>query len=196
LKYCRVVWDFDGVLLDSRAEAWHAGSEILTLIGISVDIQSQETFRKYFTQDGIISEADRETLRALHRLIMKSRKHLLKLHACLALVDRLNVPSEIVTSSSITLPQQVLSEQVKLFANIRGQETNTKGALLRTLSKNTVFITDTIVDIKRCHEHALTVIAVGWGYDSTEALKNAGPEFFVGSVAELEAVLGKLELLS
>lgn len=195
MKYDRVVWDFDGVLVDSRSEAWRAASEILALIGIKVDIQSQETFRKYFTQAGIIPEADRETLRAMHRLVMKSRAHLLKLHPCLALAARLNVPSEIVTSSSVTVPQQVLGEHTELFVNIRGQESATKGALLRTLSRNAIFITDTIVDIKRCHDHGLAVIAVGWGYDSIVALRHSSPDFLVESSAELEALLGKLELL-
>jgi phosphoglycolate phosphatase-like HAD superfamily hydrolase len=195
LKYDRVAWDFDGVLVDSRSEAWRAASEILALIGIRVDIQSQETFRKYFTQDGILSEADRETLRAMHHLVMNSRAHMLELQPCLALVARLNVPSEIVTSSSVTIPQQVLGEQAKLFINIRGQESDTKGALLRTLSRNAIFITDTIVDIKRCHELGLTVIAVGWGYDSIVALNRSSPDFLVESSEELGALLNELQLL-
>ncbi len=195
MKYDRVVWDFDGVLVDSRSEAWRAASEILALVGINVDIQSQETFRKYFTQDGIISEADRETLRAMHRLVMNSRAHLLELQPCLVLVARLNVPAEIVTSSSVTLVQQALGEQAKLFVNIRGQERDTKGALLCTLSPNAIFITDTIVDIKRCHELGLTVIAVGWGYDSIVALNRSNPDFLVESSVELEALLDELQLL-
>lgn len=195
MKYDRVVWDFDGVLVDSRSEAWRAASEILAMIGIKVDIQSQETFRKYFAQDGTISKADRDTLRAMHGLIMRNRTELLETNPCLALVARLNVPSEIVTSSSVALVQQVLGEQAELFVNIRGQETDTKGALLRTLSRDAIFITDTIVDIKRCQDHGLTVIAVGWGYDSTVALKNSRPDFLVESSIELESLLKELELL-
>lgn len=195
LRYERVVWDFDGVLVDSRFEAWRVASEILALTGFKVNIQSQEAFRKYFTQDGIISKADRETLRAMHRLVMNSRAHLLELQPCLTLVARLNVPAEIVTSSSVTLVQQALGEQAKLFVNIRGQESDTKGALLRTLSRTAIFITDTIVDIKRCHELGLTVIAVGWGYDSIVALKISSPDFLVESSVELEALLDKLKLL-
>jgi len=195
LRYERVVWDFDGVLVDSRLEAWRTAAELLALIDIKVDIQSQEAFRKYFSKDGIISEADRETLRAMHRLIMRNRAELLETHPCLALVPQLNVPSEIVTSSSVTLVQDVLDEQAELFVNIRGQEDDTKSALLRTLTHNTIFITDTIVDVKRCHENRLTVIAVGWGYDSVVALKNSRPDFLVESSAQLEALFVKLELL-
>ena len=195
LKYDRVVWDFDGVLVDSRSEAWRAAAEILALVGINIDIQSQETFRKYYTQDGIISEADRKTLRAMHRLVMNSRVHLLELQPCLGLAARLKVPAEIVTSSSVILVQQALGEHAKLFVNIRGQESDTKVALLRTLPLNAIFITDTIVDIKRCHELSLTVIAVGWGYDSIIALRDASPDFLVESSSELEMLLDKLQLL-
>ena len=195
MKYDRVAWDFDGVLVDSRSEAWRAASEIIALIGINVDIQSQETFRKYFTQDGMISKGDRETLRAMHRLTMRNRTELLEPHPCLTLVARLNVPSEIVTSSSVNVPQQVLGEQAKLFVNIRGQENDTKDALLRSLSQKTIFITDTIVDIKRCHDYALAVIAVGWGYDSIVALKSSRPDFIVESSEELGALLNELQLL-
>ena len=131
----------------------------------------------------------------MHRLVMNSRAHLLELQPCLALVARLNVPAEIVTSSSVTLVQQALVEQAKLFVNIRGQESDTKGALLRTLSRNAIFITDTIVDIKRCHELGLTVIAVGWGYDSIVALNRSSPDFLVESSEELGALLNELQLL-
>jgi phosphoglycolate phosphatase-like HAD superfamily hydrolase len=195
LRYDRVIWDFDGVLVDSRSEAWRAASEILGLLAIKVDIRSQETFRKYFTQDGVVADSDRAILRAMHRLIMQSRAHLLEPLPCLALVGRLNVPSEIVTSGSAAIAQSILGEQAKLFLNIRGQESDTKDALLRTLSHNAVFITDTIVDVARCHDRALAVIAVGWGYDPIAALKSSRPDFLVESSAQLEALLGELELL-
>ncbi len=195
MRYDRVVWDFDGVLVDSRSEFWRAASDILALLGFKVDIQSQETFRQYFTRRGILPDSDRETLRAMHRLIMHSRAHLLEPLPCLALVPRLKVPSEIMTSGLAAIAQKVLGKDAKLFVNIRGQESGTKQSLMRTMSRNAIFITDTVADIARCQEQAVTVIAVGWGYDSTAALKDLHPDFLVESAAELEAVLGELELL-
>lgn len=195
MRYDRVVWDFDGVLVDSRSEFWCAASEILALLGIKVDIRSQETFRQYFTRDGIVPDSDRTILRAMHRLIMQSRAHLLEPLPCLTLVARLNVPSEIVTSGLAAVAQKVLGEQAKLFVNIRGQESGTKESLMRMVSRNAIFITDTIVDIARCHEQALAVIAVGWGYDTLAALKSSRPDFLVESSAQLEALLGELGVL-
>lgn len=195
MSYDRVVWDFDGVLVDSRSEFWRAASEILALLGIKVDIRSQETFRQYFTRKGIIPDSDRLILRAMHGLIMQSRAHLLQPLPCLALVPRLNVPSEIVTSGLAAVAQRVLGEQAKLFVNIRGREDDTKDALLRTVQRDAICITDTIVDIARCHKQALTVIAVGWGYDSITALNDSHPDFLVKSSAELETLFGELKLL-
>ena len=195
MRYDRVVWDFDGVLVDSRSEFWRAASEILGLLGINVDIQSQETFRRYFTRGGILPDPDRETLRAMHRLIMKSRAHLLEPLPCLALAARLNVTSEIVTSGLAAFAQKVLGERAKLFADIRGQESGTKDSLMRTVSRSAIFITDTIADIGRCRDQALTVIAVGWGYDSVAALERLRPDYLVESPAQLEALLGELKLL-
>jgi phosphoglycolate phosphatase-like HAD superfamily hydrolase len=131
----------------------------------------------------------------MHRLVMKSRTHLLKRHPCLALVARLNVPSEIVTSSLAAFAQMVLGAEVEHFVHIRGHETATKGSLMRTLSRNAIFITDTVVDVKRCQDHGLAVIAVAWGYDTSVALRHSQPDFLVESSAELESLLEELELL-
>ena len=196
LRYDRAVWDFDGVLVDSRSEFWRAASEILALLGIDVDIQSQEMFRRYFTRDGILPAPDREVLRAMHRLIMQSRAHLLKPLPCLALVARLNVPSEIVTSGLAAVARKVLSEQAKLFVNIRGYENGTKDSLVRTLPRNAIFITDTVRDVTRCHEQGIAVIATGWGYDALTALKSSSPDFLVETLAQLEALLEELNLLT
>src|SRR5690348_2954088 len=98
MKYQSVAWDFDGVLVDSRTEAWRAASEILALFGATVEIQSQDVFRQYFVRDGIVPETETSTLRDMHRLVMRSRAHRLQLFPCVSLVPRLNVPSEIVTS--------------------------------------------------------------------------------------------------
>jgi len=195
LRYDSVVCDFDGVLVDSRSEAWRTASEILALLNIKVDIQSQETFRDYFTRGGMFPDSDREILRSMHRMVMQSRVHLLKLFPCSTLVARLNIPSEIVTSGLASVAEKVLGKQAKLFVNIRGRENGTKDKLLRTVSRNAICITDTVVDIARCHEQALAVIAVGWGYDSIVALKSSRPDFLVESVAQLETLFRKLNLL-
>jgi phosphoglycolate phosphatase-like HAD superfamily hydrolase len=195
LKYDSVVWDFDGVLVDSRAEAWRAASEILALLGTEVDIRSQETFRHYFTQGGTMRESDTAILRAMHRLVMQSRTQLLKPFPCLALVARLNVPAEIVTSGLATVARTVLGEHANLFVSIRGREIDSKDALLRTVSINAICVTDTVVDIARFHRQSRPAIAVGWGYDSIAALKSADPDFLVESMSQLEMLFEQLGLL-
>jgi phosphoglycolate phosphatase-like HAD superfamily hydrolase len=131
----------------------------------------------------------------MHRLVMQSRIHLLKPLPCVALVPRLNVPSEIVTSGLAAVAREVLGERARLFISIRGHESGTKDSLLQTVSRNAIVITDTIGDIARCRAQALAVIAVGWGYDSLAALKTASPDFLVESPTQLEELFDELKLL-
>lgn len=195
MNYNSIVWDFDGVLVDSRAEAWRAASEILALLGVDIIIRSQLTFRRYFTQNAILSESDVMTLRSMHAMIMRNRAHLLVPFPSLAIVPRLKVPSEIVTSGSVTVAQIVLAEATNLFVNIRGRESGTKDILFDTVPTSAICITDTAVDIKRCHERSLAVVAVSWGYDSISKLKHSHPTYIVESFAQLESLLSKLNLL-
>jgi phosphoglycolate phosphatase-like HAD superfamily hydrolase len=195
MKYEAVAWDFDGVLADSRAEAWRAASEILALVGIDVEVRSQETFRKYLTRSDVFQKSDTVTLRAMHRLIMHSRTHLVKLFPCIALVPRLAVPSEILTSGSAAVAQKILGDNAQSFARIRGHEEDGKEALLRSMSSNAIFVTDTVVDVARCQELSRAVIAVGWGYDPVDALQRASPDFLVESTSQLEVLFERLGLL-
>lgn len=188
MMYDSVVWDFDGVLVDSCAEAWRAASEILGLLGLDVDIQSQEAFRHYFTRDEF-GEGSNDALRAIHRLVMHSRSHLVEPFPCLALVGQQTVPAEIATSSSATFVRKVLGSRAGLFAHIRGRESGKKDALLHMVSRRAIVVTDTVVDIQRCREQSLAVIAVGWGYDPITVLKRAGPDFLVESSNQLEEVM-------
>lgn len=195
LRYERVIWDFDGVLVDSRLEAWRAASELLALLGITVSVRSQDEFRRFFTGGDLLSDPDRATLRATHRLIMRSRADLLDPHPCLALVERLSVPSEIMTSGLEAFAKSVLGDREKLFAAIRGNETGPKGSLLQAAPPASIFVTDTIGDIARCRDRGLDVIAVGWGYDSLPALRNARPDYLVESPIQLESLFKGFNLL-
>jgi phosphoglycolate phosphatase-like HAD superfamily hydrolase len=195
MTYDSVAWDFDGVLADSRAEAWRAASEILALVGIEVEIRSQETFRKYFTRSGVFRESETVTLRGMHRLVMNSRALLVKLFPCISLVARLSVPSEVVTSGLATVAHKVLGEHANSFVRIRGREDDSKEGLLRTVSDDAICVTDTVVDVARCRQLPRVVIAVGWGYDPIDALKDSAPDFFVESPPQLEELFEHLALL-
>lgn len=195
MSYDSVAWDFDGVLADSRAQAWRTASEILALLGITVEIGSQETFRKYFTRSEIFPQADTATLRGMHRMVMNTRTHLIQLFPCISLVARLSVPSEVVTSGLASVAQKVLGDHARTFTRIRGREVDSKRELLRSLSSESVFVTDTVVDVARCRELSLGVIAVGWGYDPADALRNAQPNFLVDSMSDLERLFARLGLL-
>jgi hypothetical protein len=195
LKYDSVVWDFDGVLADSRATAWEAASDILALLGTKADIQSQESFRRYFKKSDAGAEWETSALRNMLRLVMKNRAHLVKLFPCIELVPRLCVPSRIISSGLAAVAQTILGERAELFSDIRGHEHGTKDELLRSVSDAAVFISDTVGDIVRSRQQSRSVIAVGWGYDPIVVLKVANPTFLAESLAQLEALFRNAGLI-
>jgi phosphoglycolate phosphatase-like HAD superfamily hydrolase len=195
LNYDSVIWDFDGVLADSRAMTWQAASEILALLGTKVDIHSQEVFRRHFKKSDARADWETSALRDVLRLVMKNRAHLLKLFPCIELVPRLCVPSRIISSGLAVVAQTALGRNAALFADIRGREHGTKDELLRSVSDKAIFISDTVGDIARSHEQSRAVIAVGWGYDSLALLKKANPAFLADSSALLEAYFRNVGLI-
>jgi phosphoglycolate phosphatase-like HAD superfamily hydrolase len=194
--YDCLAWDFDGVLVDSRAEAWRAASEIMALLGVAVDIKSQATFRKYFTASPSQDSGDTEVLRAMHRLVMRSRAHLLQLLPCFELIPRLCVETQIVTSGSRAVVRTVLGDRAGLFTAIRGREEGPKDELLGALSSHAICVTDTTTDIGKCRQRSLAVIAVSWGYDTIADLQRAEPDHLVTTTAELQDLFVRLGLLS
>jgi phosphoglycolate phosphatase-like HAD superfamily hydrolase len=195
VTYDSVVWDFDGVLVDSRAESWHVASQILTLFNTSVNICSQETFRRYFINEGIVQQTETPILRDMHRLVMRTRTRHFRLFPVVEFVSRLTVPSEIITSGFASNARAVLAERAALFTTIRGHEEGSKRELLGTVSARAICVTDTIADIARCRELQRAVIAVGWGYDSAYALKEAQPHYFVHTASELHTLFTHLGLV-
>ena len=69
-------------------------------------------------------------------------------------------------------------------AGVRGvlQELNANPA-------STVFVGDSSVDIRTAHNADLPACGVTWGFRSRQSLEDAGADFLVSAVPELEAVL-------
>ena len=194
-RHKAVVWDFDGVLGDSRRLSWRAAKEILALIGQQVEIETQETFRDYMVHGVDVSREEAEILRSMHRLVMRSRADQIPLFDCVALAAHLAVPSEIVTSGLADVARIALGETAASFVRIRGRESGDKQSLLDTLPANALFVTDTTVDVARAKERSIPTIAVTWGYDPEEELVKEEPDFLVRTSVELGHVFRELELV-
>lgn len=191
----RVIWDFDGVLGDTRAISWRVAEEVLGLLGVNVTIDSQEVFREYMIRGGAVTPEETQILRDMHRLVMRSRAAEIVLFDAVALIERLAIPSEIVTSGLADVARIALKEQAPCFARIRGHECGSKEALLDGLTTSALFITDTTVDVRRARKRSIPTIAVAWGYDSVNALQREEPTYLVDSPEALEALLRELKIL-
>ena len=104
--YSHVIWDADGVLLDSAAQAHDAARRILELFGETPTIRTSQDHRLHFgreRQSAIVGEDNAEVLRALHRLLMRHTAPSIPLFDdVLAIVARVQVPCSIATSAFAT----------------------------------------------------------------------------------------------
>jgi phosphoglycolate phosphatase-like HAD superfamily hydrolase len=191
----RVIWDFDGVLGDTRAISWRVAEEILGILGVNVAIDTQEVFREYMIRGGAVTPEETQILRDMHRLVMRSRAAEIVLFEAATLIERLAVPSEIVTSGLADVARIALKERAGRFTRIRGQECGSKEALLDGLTTAALFITDTTVDVRRARQRSIPTVAVSWGYDPANALQREEPTHLVHSPEALEALLRELKLL-
>lgn len=191
-----IIWDFDGVLADSRVLAWKTGSEILQLLGLDIVISDQETFRDHFVRPTNRPQLETNLLASMHRLVMRTRATQIAFFPSLDLVSSTNVPNDIVTSGLAEVARKALGRKAALFRNIRGREDGDKSALLKRCSPRSLFVTDTGVDICRGRNRGLTVVAVGWGYDPAPVLEAEHPTFFARTNEELGEILRSLALLN
>jgi|GEM_PF-2537835 len=198
--YSQVIFDADGVLVDSRAEAWRAAEDIVSIFESGVRVDSVESHQKYFGRDaqcGLVGEEASPVLRSMHRLIMRHRAHRLKTFPNVIEVARqLIVPALVVTAAYAEGIQVALANDITVFSTVVGREQGTKVELLDSLrqSSDVIYITDSRRDIAICHLLSIPVVAVTWGYSSSQCLADANPDFLVRRPLELEALLSSFNL--
>jgi phosphoglycolate phosphatase len=76
----------------------------------------------------------------------------------------------------------------------RSERTGDKAALVRAAldlagagSREAIMIGDRAEDIRAARAHGIQAVAVGWGYGAPEELREAGPDYFAPTVADLVA---------
>ncbi len=60
---------------------------------------------------------------------------------------------------------------------------------LGALASNTIYVGDSNVDIQTAHNSGIPVIGVSWGFRGAEELQEAGADYLVHSVDELESLI-------
>ncbi|HEX5554272.1 MAG TPA: HAD hydrolase-like protein [Chitinophagaceae bacterium] len=196
-----VVSDFDGVLGNSLPTAINIVREIVRLFDKSESVNSFEDYRRLLGKQTTlrgVSPEQTETLRELHRIVMEHRGHEIKLFSgVLRVYSQLKHKPFISSSSYSGTIKKALGEYTDAFEAVHGFDSGKKEDVLAKLKSDMdfIYITDSKVDIKRCRQVGVPVIATGWGYDAVETLQNAEPDFFAADCMELKTILKNLNLI-
>ncbi|MFN3325583.1 MAG: HAD family hydrolase [Bryobacteraceae bacterium] len=195
-------WDADGVVVDSKAVAWGAMEDIASLFRDRPQILSAADKTAAFgpqAQVGMAGEDGAPTLRSMHRILMRHRTHKIRLFDdALDLVARLVSRPWLITAAYSGGIREVLGRRAGLFRSIRGCEDGPKDRLIAEAADTGMawYVCDTVVDVRRCRESGVSVIAVGWGYDDCAELIAAGPAMLARTPRDLEVALDDLGFLS
>lgn len=201
-KVREVMWDADGVLLDSRPLAYEVSERIVSLFETPSAITDPESYQQVFgreAQERLVGVDHAGTLRALHRLLMCHFAY--RVHpfaSVLDLVGDLTVPSRIITSALGVGIKVALGSAAGRFVSISGREGGTKGSHLLAAPgglDSYVYVTDSPRDVDLCRNIGLSVIAVGWGYYRLPALETARPDYMAPDVASLRGIFADLGVL-
>lgn len=196
-----VVSDFDGTIADSTATAISGIRKILSLIGQNENVTSFSDYWRLFGKNSVLKNVTPEqtaVLREMHRMVMQSDAQKIELFDdVMATYSLLRKKPLIVSSSYSSTISKALGDCSTAFNKIYGFDAGRKQEILEQLRNKHrfIYITDTKIDISRCKNIGVPVIAVSWGFDSKETLQNASPDFFADDFNNLKNILASLNLL-
>lgn len=191
-----VLFDYDGVLINSFLEALETNADI----GIAVTV---DEYRGWFV--GNIFESVKDIPKAKDMDVADryarayyKRAHTMGVHPSMAhLVRELSkkyLLCIVSSGSERTIKTQLMNSHIlDCFVDILGYETDTskvrkiKSALemYHVGREKSVFVTDTLGDIKEARQVGIHTIAVTWGFHTEEMLREGNPESVVQTPNEL-----------
>lgn len=195
-----VLFDYDGVLINTFLEALQTNADI----GISV---TADEYRSWF--EGNIFDSIKDVPKARdadvgdrYASAYHKRAHRMGIHPSMEQIIR-NLAAQynlcIVSSGSErTIKEQLMNSHVlDCFSDILGYETDTskvrkiKSALetYHVGREKSVFVTDTLGDIREAHEVGVVTIAVTWGFHLEKKLQEGSPEYIVQTPGDLQKTI-------
>ncbi|MFA5025732.1 MAG: HAD hydrolase-like protein [Candidatus Shapirobacteria bacterium] len=187
----KVVFDFDGTLADTF-------EQMMTLIrGIRPELGDREV--KLYKEKGarVFVDEFKIPLVEIIGMVMKIQKQQNKIINQAAgfkgikkLIEELKrnkIEVGILTSNSKKNVEKWLKEKdievdwVQSESTIFGKEK----AIARVKTSDMVYVGDEVRDIEACKKIEVKIVAVSWGYNTKQALVNAGADYVVDDVVEL-----------
>ena len=188
--YKNFVFDFDGVLAHSGNLMFEALNYGLGKYGIpSISITEFKEKSKY----ELIKEKQISWFKTF-LVIRQAKKYMAlnieqieKIKPILALVKKYKISAFIISSNSVQNIEKILGEDAKLFSEIYGDcGLFGKEKFLKKFKTTSLYFTDEVRDIVQCKKVKLPVVAVSWGLDSTEKLKESNPLDILNEYSEIE----------
>lgn len=183
-KYGFVLFDMDGVLLDSRANMQAAWSEVQQALGIAVPFEQYFAligmpFADIMTKLGLASQS--ESARSIYFSATRRHAGLLRwfpgAEETLRRLSSLNIKLGIVTSKEASRTHELLRELPVTFHNVQCPQAGYRGKpapdhiLLACAQCNvdpveTIFIGDMKVDCEAARRAGVSYCHAAWGYGS------------------------------
>jgi phosphoglycolate phosphatase len=192
-----VLFDYDGVLINTFLEALETNADI----GIAV---TADEYRGWFAGNifesikAVPKARDMDTGNRYARAYHK-RTHVMGVHPSMAYLIRELSKKYLLcivsSGSERTIKAQLMNSHIlDCFVDVLGYETDTskvrkiKSALemYHVGREKSVFVTDTLGDIKEAHHVGIHTIAVTWGFHTQEMLREGKPESIVQTPQELQ----------
>ncbi len=194
VAFDQVVFDADGVIVDTLGAAMEVQRRILQLFGVDADIRRRADMRREFSPGALEERLGRRAAAVageLHPLVMRMRLlkgSVPKFIDVIEVARRLPEPPRIITASFADGVAAALGTFRDVFGPIMGREHGKKLELMRQLSEETgrySYVCDTARDVERCARLGLRAIGVSWGYDPAAVLLEAGCHQVVAHPSEL-----------
>jgi phosphoglycolate phosphatase-like HAD superfamily hydrolase len=192
-----IVFDFDGVIADTRGAALAAANMIRGLIDPDCEpFCDRDQYRRAHGYGRLLERFGRvaaETLTDLHPFLVRLRLEAEAVQVVAGVVElarELAVPPPIVTAGYAVAVERTLLGARPAFGRIIGREDGIKDKTLAVYG-GSLLVTDTVTDVHRAHDLGLLPVAVSWGYDVGKDLLRAGAVAVVHNPGELKAELAR-----
>lgn len=188
IKY--IIWDFDGVICDSKKCAFEIHNELckkykrLPLILNEYDYSKimdkgyDEALSKYMTRHQI------EEYFLQHRNAMLKKTSAFKVYKkVMDNIEKKKIPSIIITATYERIVKEVLENngyKTNVFTHILGRETTGNKAEkltklcneLKIKKDEIIYVGDTLSDLSFCNVIGIKIICVGYGYCPASSFEN------------------------
>jgi phosphoglycolate phosphatase len=206
-----LLFDFDGTLVDSRAVAFDILNEVAIRHGYppirhsEMAVLSRLPLKERLRQYGVPVYKVPKLALELRRRYGERLAHVPVYRGMVPVIRELNRKYRMSILSS-NEPESIrhvlrtagleLFDPIDASFNLFGKSAKIKSFLRKTgcARQELLYIGDELRDVEASREAGVRCVAVSWGFDSRELLKQGGPNFLIDRPEELPELLRRLKV--